>query len=38
MIPIRSKERLVGLILVGEKMSEAAFQSDDFEFLNSVAG
>lgn len=38
MIPIRSKERLVGLILVGEKMSEAAFQADDFEFLNSVAG
>lgn len=38
MIPIRSKERLVGLILVGEKMSEAAFQADDFEFLTSVAG
>jgi serine phosphatase RsbU (regulator of sigma subunit) len=36
-IPIRSKERLVGLILVGEKQSESAFQRDDYEFLGSVA-
>ena len=36
-IPIRSKERLVGLILVGEKRSESAFQRDDYEFLSSVA-
>ncbi|OGB62287.1 MAG: hypothetical protein A2Y94_00040 [Caldithrix sp. RBG_13_44_9] len=36
-IPIRSKERLVGLILVGEKQSESAFQRDDYEFLSSVA-
>ena len=38
LVPIRSKERLVGLILVGEKMAESAFQRDDYEFLSAVAG
>ncbi|UCF63983.1 MAG: SpoIIE family protein phosphatase [bacterium] len=38
LVPIRSKERLVGLILVGEKLAESAFQRDDYEFLNTVAG
>jgi serine phosphatase RsbU (regulator of sigma subunit) len=35
--PIRSHERLVGVILVGEKMSEAAFEDDDFQFLGAIA-
>jgi len=38
LVPIRSKERLVGLILVGEKLAESAFQRDDYEFLSTVAG
>jgi serine phosphatase RsbU (regulator of sigma subunit) len=38
LVPIRSKERLVGLIMVGEKMAESAFQHDDYEFLSAVAG
>jgi serine phosphatase RsbU (regulator of sigma subunit) len=36
-IPIRSKEKLVGAILIGEKMSEAPFQHEDLEFLSAVA-
>ena len=35
--PIRSKERLVGGLLVGEKRSEAAYQEEDLEFLGVVA-
>ncbi|NOQ97272.1 MAG: SpoIIE family protein phosphatase [Calditrichae bacterium] len=38
LVPIRSKEQLVGLIFVGEKMAESAFQRDDYEFLSAVAG
>jgi hypothetical protein len=38
LVPIRSKERLVGLILVGEKMAESAFQHDDYKFLSAVSG
>ena len=37
LVPIRSKERLVGTILVGEKRSEATFQSEDLEFLRAVS-
>ncbi len=36
-IPIRSKEKLVGALLIGEKKSEALFQNEDLEFLGSVA-
>ncbi len=36
-IPIHSKEKLVGLFLVGEKLSESPFYQDDFEFLSSAA-
>ncbi|MGD9898848.1 MAG: SpoIIE family protein phosphatase [Calditrichaceae bacterium] len=36
-IPIHSKDKLVGLFLVGEKLSESPFYQDDFEFLSSVA-
>jgi serine phosphatase RsbU (regulator of sigma subunit) len=34
---IRSKEKLVGALLVGEKRSEATFQQEDLEFLGAVA-
>jgi len=36
-IPIRSKDRLVGTMLIGEKMSESAFTPEDLEFLAAVA-
>jgi serine phosphatase RsbU (regulator of sigma subunit) len=35
--PIRSKEKLVGALLVGEKRSEATYQEEDLEFLGVVA-
>ncbi len=37
LIPIPSKDQMLGLILVGEKLSESAFHQDDYEFLQSVA-
>ncbi len=36
-IPIRSKERLIGVLLVGEKQSETTFQQEDLAFLASTA-
>jgi phosphoserine phosphatase RsbU/P len=36
-ILIKSKERILGAIFVGEKLSESALNGDDLEFLNSVA-
>lgn len=36
-IPIRSKERLIGAILVGEKQAETTFQQEDLAFLTAVA-
>ena len=35
--PLRAKDALVGVLVVGEKQSEAAFQNADFEFLGAVA-
>ena len=35
--PIRSHDKLVGALLVGDKLSEAAFSADDFEFLGAIA-
>jgi serine phosphatase RsbU (regulator of sigma subunit) len=35
--PLRAKDVLVGLLLVGEKQSETAFQNADFEFLGAMA-
>lgn len=35
--PIRSKEKLVGALLVGEKRSEATYQQEDLDFLGVVA-
>lgn len=37
-IPIKIKDQSMGMILVGEKLSESPYQQDDFEFLISVAG
>ncbi len=34
---IRSKDRLVGCLLVGEKRSEAPFHRDDLEFLSTIS-
>lgn len=36
-VPIRSKDQLVGALLVGEKRSEATFHNEDLAFLTSVA-
>jgi serine phosphatase RsbU (regulator of sigma subunit) len=36
-IPIRSKEKLVGVTLMGEKMSESAYTPEDLEFLGAVS-
>ncbi len=36
-LPIRSKERLIGALLVGEKLSETAFKDADISFLTSAA-
>jgi serine phosphatase RsbU (regulator of sigma subunit) len=37
LIPIRSKEKLIGAILVGEKLAETTFQQEDLAFLSSSA-
>lgn len=36
-IAIRSKEKLVGVLLIGEKRSESPFHKDDLIFLSAVA-
>lgn len=35
-VPIRSRDRLVGSLLIGEKLSETAFQQEDLAFLSAV--
>lgn len=37
LIPIRFKEKLVGTLLLGEKLSEAAYTHEDFAILTAVA-
>lgn len=37
MVPIRSKDNLVGLLFIGEKRSESPFHKDDLSFLSAVA-
>jgi len=37
LIPIKSKEKLIGAFFVGEKLSESTFRQEDFAFLASVA-
>jgi serine phosphatase RsbU (regulator of sigma subunit) len=36
-IPIRSKERLIGVLLLGEKLSESPFTEGEMEFLAAAA-
>jgi serine phosphatase RsbU (regulator of sigma subunit) len=36
-VPIRSKDRLVGALLVGEKLSETPLGAEDLSFLSGVA-
>lgn len=35
--PIRHRDALAGVLLVGDKRSEAAFRNADFEFLDAIA-
>jgi serine phosphatase RsbU (regulator of sigma subunit) len=35
--PIRHRDTLAGVLLIGDKRSEAAFRNADFEFLDAVA-
>jgi sigma-B regulation protein RsbU (phosphoserine phosphatase) len=37
LIPVRSKERLIAVLVLGEKLSEAPFTAEDIDFLGSVA-
>jgi serine phosphatase RsbU (regulator of sigma subunit) len=37
LVPLRSHEELVGVLLLGEKLAEDAFRDDDFEFLGALA-
>jgi serine phosphatase RsbU (regulator of sigma subunit) len=37
LVPIRSKEHLIGLLVLGEKLSESPFTSDDIEFLTAAS-
>jgi phosphoserine phosphatase RsbU/P len=34
--PLRNNVRTLGVLLLGEKMSESSYNRDDFEFLNSL--
>lgn len=36
--PIWNKEDLIGIILVGEKLSETSYQNDDLLFLSAISG
>ncbi len=36
-VPIRSKEKLIGVLLVGEKESETTFRQEDLAFLSTTA-
>jgi serine phosphatase RsbU (regulator of sigma subunit) len=36
-VPVFSKDRLIGAVLVGEKQSESAFREEDFAFLTAAA-
>ncbi len=37
LFPIRFKEKLVGALLIGEKLSEATFHADDLNYLAAVS-
>ena len=35
--PVKSKNRLLGALFIGEKLSETEMKDDDFEFLSSIS-
>ena len=37
LIPIRTKGKVLGAIIIGEKMSESQYHNEDFNFLQSIA-
>jgi sigma-B regulation protein RsbU (phosphoserine phosphatase) len=37
-IPIRSKDKIIGSLMVGDKMSETPYNREDIEFLNLISG
>ncbi len=37
LIPVRSKDRLIAVLVLGEKLSEAPFTAEDIDFLSAVA-
>lgn len=36
-VPVRTRQRLLGAIVLGEKLSEATYRREDFEFLSAAA-
>jgi serine phosphatase RsbU (regulator of sigma subunit) len=36
-VPVRSRQRLLGAIVLGEKLSEATYRREDYEFLAAAA-
>jgi serine phosphatase RsbU (regulator of sigma subunit) len=36
-VPVRSRERLIGALVLGEKLSEATYRREDYEFLAAAA-
>jgi len=36
-VPVRSRERLLGAIVLGEKLSEATYRKEDYDFLSAAA-
>lgn len=36
-VPIQSKDKVIGLLFLGEKLSEDSFSGDDLEFLSSIS-
>jgi serine phosphatase RsbU (regulator of sigma subunit) len=37
LVPVRSKDRVLGVIVLGEKRSEATYSEDDYAFLSAAA-
>ncbi|MFP4543648.1 MAG: SpoIIE family protein phosphatase [Candidatus Kapaibacterium sp.] len=36
-IPVKSKGKILGIILIGEKLSESPYHHEDFEFLKTIS-
>jgi serine phosphatase RsbU (regulator of sigma subunit) len=37
LVPVRSRQRLLGALVLGEKLSEATYRREDYEFLTAAA-